>query len=50
LLRATAFVIGGLVLALAACWVLFVVAMRTKFPAGYDRVRRMNRAVVNPAG
>jgi deazaflavin-dependent oxidoreductase (nitroreductase family) len=46
--RASALVVGGLILALAGCWVLFVVAMRTKFRPVLDRVRRMNRALANP--
>jgi deazaflavin-dependent oxidoreductase (nitroreductase family) len=47
-MRAIALVAGGLILAVAACWVLFVVSMRTKFRPVFDAVRRMNRSLANP--
>lgn len=40
--------VGGLFLAIAALWVGFTVAMRTKYPPVQNAIRRMNRAVVNP--
>jgi deazaflavin-dependent oxidoreductase (nitroreductase family) len=48
MLRASALVIGGLLVAGAGCWVVFVVAMRTNFRPVLDRVRRLNRALINP--
>jgi deazaflavin-dependent oxidoreductase (nitroreductase family) len=48
MVRVSALVVGGLILALAGCWVLFAVAMRTKFRPVLDQVRRMNRALANP--
>lgn len=46
--RAAGLVVGGLLLAGAACWMLFALAMRTKFRPVQDRIRRMNRALANP--
>ena len=40
--------VGGLVLALIVLWVVFTVAMRTKFPSVLTAIRRINRAVLNP--
>lgn len=36
--------VGGLLLALALAWLLFLVAMRTMFRPVLDRLRRMNRS------
>lgn len=39
---------GGLVVALIGLWMLFSVALRTKFRPVLNGIRRMNRAVINP--
>jgi deazaflavin-dependent oxidoreductase (nitroreductase family) len=44
---ALALVGAGLILAVAACWVLFVVAMRSKCRPVIDAVRRVNRSLAN---
>jgi hypothetical protein len=41
-------IIGGLMLAVFALWVVFMVSMRMKFQPVQRTIRRMNRAVINP--
>ena len=48
MLKPIAQIFGGLLVALVGLWVLFTLAMRTKFRPVQDAVRRMNRAVLNP--
>jgi hypothetical protein len=43
-----AMVLGGLIVALAAIGIVFIVGMRRKSPAVLRLVRHFNRAVVNP--
>jgi len=39
---------GGLLVVGSVLWILFTLAMRTKFPPVQNAIRRMNRAVMNP--
>lgn len=47
-MKRTAQIVGGLFLCFGALWIVFAVAMRTKFRPVQNAVRRMNRAVFNP--
>lgn len=46
--RTVGWVLGGLATAGAVGWLGFLVAFRTRFAPVQDRIRRMNRRVVNP--
>jgi deazaflavin-dependent oxidoreductase (nitroreductase family) len=46
--RQITFGAGGVVVALITLWMLFILAMRTKFRPVLIGIRTMNRAVINP--